>query len=46
MTATFIDTSFLLAIVLEPDAHHQRALAWQQVVTRSRTERKNDRRVH
>lgn len=30
MTATFIDTSFLLALVLEPDAHHERAMAWRR----------------
>jgi len=30
VTSTFIDTSFLLAMVLEPDAHHERALAWRK----------------
>jgi predicted nucleic acid-binding protein len=32
MMATFIDTSFLLAMVLEPDEHHRRALAWRKHV--------------
>ncbi len=32
MTVTFIDTSFLLAMVLEPDAHHERALTWRKRV--------------
>jgi len=30
MKATFIDTSFLLALVLEADEHHERALAWRK----------------
>ena len=33
MTATFIDTSFLLAMVLEPDAHHERALEWRKRIS-------------
>jgi predicted nucleic acid-binding protein len=28
----FLDTSFLLALVLSDDQHHQRALAWQRRV--------------
>lgn len=32
MRATFVDTSYLLALVLEPDAHHDRALAWRKRV--------------
>lgn len=30
MTTTFIDTSFVLALVLKNDAHHVRAGAWQR----------------
>ena len=40
MSGTFVDISFLLAMVLEPDAHHEIALAWQQFVTGSLMEKK------
>jgi predicted nucleic acid-binding protein len=30
---TFVDTSFFLALVLETDALHNRAIAWQQFLT-------------
>jgi len=40
MTATFIDTSFLIAVLREPDELHKRASAWQKFLTGSRTERK------
>jgi predicted nucleic acid-binding protein len=30
MKGTFVDTSFLLALLLRRDAYHERALAWQQ----------------
>ncbi|MCH7720098.1 MAG: type II toxin-antitoxin system VapC family toxin [Planctomycetes bacterium] len=33
MKATFADTSFLIALLRVKDVHHQRALAWQKVVT-------------
>ncbi len=33
MNATFVDTSFLIALLLEPDEHHERALGWQDVIT-------------
>ena len=32
MNAFFLDTSFLLALVLKDDAHHERALAWQSYI--------------
>ncbi len=32
MTPTFLDTSFLLALLLTDDAHHERAIAWQKAV--------------
>jgi predicted nucleic acid-binding protein len=30
MTTTFLNTSYLLALVLADDEHHLRALAWQR----------------
>ena len=30
MSSIFVDTSFLLALLLRRDAYHDRALAWQQ----------------
>jgi predicted nucleic acid-binding protein len=30
MNITFVDTSFLLALLLKRDAYHERAWAWQQ----------------
>lgn len=33
MKTTFLDTSYLLALVLADDALHERALAWQKQVT-------------
>lgn len=33
MNRTFIDTSFFLALALEDDALHDRALAWQRAIT-------------
>jgi uncharacterized protein len=30
MTPVFVDTSFLLALVLTDDEHHDRAIAWQR----------------
>lgn len=40
MSGAFVDTSFLLALLLRRDVYHERALAWPQIVTRFRTERK------
>jgi uncharacterized protein len=33
MNRTFLDTSFFLALSLEDDALHDRALAWQRAIT-------------
>jgi uncharacterized protein len=33
MNRTFLDTSFFLALSLEDDALHDRALAWQRTIT-------------
>ena len=32
MITTFVDTSFLIALVMDDDAHYERALAWQRAV--------------
>ena len=32
MTTTFLDTSYLLALILTDDSLHGRALAWQRQV--------------
>jgi len=33
MNATFVDTSFMLALLLKRDAYHDKALAWQMATT-------------
>jgi len=33
MKFTFVDTSYLLAVVLSDDEHHEKALRWQRVTT-------------
>jgi predicted nucleic acid-binding protein len=37
MNTTFVDTSFLFAYLLTDAAPHERARAWQTVLTGSRT---------
>lgn len=32
MNATFVDTSFLIALLRTKDEHHERALAWREAV--------------
>ena len=35
MTATFVDTAFLIAVLRKGDGLHERAMAWQNVLTGS-----------
>jgi predicted nucleic acid-binding protein len=39
MNVTFVDTAFLIAALRKPDEPHKRALAWQPILTGSRTGR-------